>query len=254
MIADTHCHLHMDYYNKDRDEVVKRMQEQDFSFALTVGVSVEDSKGALALSEKWDFIYCTVGIHPHDAKSFSEDVLVELERLAKNSKVLAIGETGLDFYRNLSPKEDQYRAFEAQLDLAQRLDLPVVIHTRDATKETKEVLKRFAGARGVIHCFSGDLKDARDFLDMGFLISFAGHLTYPKNHDLRKVACYVPEDMLFVETDAPFLTPVPLRGKRNEPLYIKYTYMKLAEIRGIDYEDLLHQVCANVQRLFGVDF
>ncbi len=255
MIVDTHCHLHMDYYDKDRGEVISRIEEEGSPFILTVGISVEDSERAVSLAERFPFIYATCGVHPHDAKDFSDEALKRLEELAKSEKVVAIGEIGLDFYRNFSPKEAQFEAFEAQLELAVRLNLPVVIHTRDAHPDTKSVLRRYSSSlRGVvIHCFSGDLSDAKDYLDMGCYISFAGHTTYSKNQHLRDVAKWVPEDRLLVETDAPFLTPMPLRGKRNEPVYVRYTASVIAGVRGISTEELFNLVFENSKSLFALD-
>ncbi len=254
MIVDTHCHLHMDYYDHDREQVIKRMEEEGCPFALTVGIDVEDSVKAVELAHKYPFLWASVGIHPHDASKMDEDAIEKLRKLAGDEKVLSIGECGLDFYRNLSPREKQFEAFEAQLELASELGMPVVIHTRDAHKETLEVLKRFAGkVRGVIHCFSGGRAEAKKYLELGFFISMAGHVTYPKNQELKEVARYVPADRLLIETDAPFLTPVPLRGKRNEPTFVKYTAMLIAQLRNTSYEELLAKVLENVKGLWGVD-
>ncbi|NPA16042.1 MAG: TatD family hydrolase, partial [Deferribacteres bacterium] len=185
-LIDTHCHLHMDYYKKDRDEVIKRAFEQGMVFMLTVGISTKDSKKAYALAHKYHGIYASAGIHPHDAKSACDNDFEEIRKLCQSNKVVAIGEIGLDFYRNLSPKNVQAEVFERLLTLAQELNIPVIIHTRDAHKETKETLKRF-DVKGIIHCFSGDKSDAKDYLDMGFYISFAGNITYG-NRELEDAA------------------------------------------------------------------
>ncbi len=254
MMVDTHCHLHMGYYDGDRDAVLKRMEDDGFAFALTVGIDVEDSERAVELAKGVPFLFASVGIHPHDAVKCSDDALERLKLLAEEPKVVSVGEIGLDFYRNLSPKQEQFRAFEMQLELAKNLGLPVVIHTRSAHRETLGVLKRFAGTiTGVIHCFSGGRIEAKSYLDLGFYISFAGHVTYPKNEELREVARYVPEDRLLIETDAPFLTPVPLRGKRNEPSYVVYTASKVAELRGVDTDRLFEVVLENAKNLWSVD-
>ncbi len=250
---DTHCHLHMDYYCEDRDEVIKRIEEEGCPFLLTVGIDIEDSRCALALAESRDYIWAAVGVHPHDASKLDGEALLELEKLAGHPKAVAVGEVGLDFYRNLSPRDAQFSAFEAQLELAVRLKKPVVIHTRDAHPETKEVLKKYGHSPVVIHCFSGTKEDAKDYLDLGCYISFAGHTTYPKNEGLRLAARYVPLDMMLVETDAPFLTPEPLRGKRNEPVYVKYTAMKLAQMRGISFDSFMEKMLENAKRAFAVD-
>ena len=253
MIVDTHCHLHMDYFQKDRIAVIQRLKEHNCRFLLTVGIDVEDSERAVELAQKENFIFASVGIHPHDAVKCDEEALRQLRHLCQNPKVVALGETGLDFYRNLSPRQKQFEAFEAQLALALELNLPVVIHTRDAHSETKEVLGSYKGLKGVIHCFSGDVRDAKDYLDLGFYISFAGHVTYPKNEPLREACAYVPLDRLLVETDAPFLTPVPLRGRRNEPTYVKYTAELVARVKGVKVDMLFQHVFDNVQALFAID-
>ncbi|BAT71237.1 TatD DNase family protein [Thermosulfidibacter takaii ABI70S6] len=253
MIVDIHCHLHMDYYKKDREQVIARLIEDECRLLLTVGIDAEDSKKAVSLASAQSFIFASVGIHPHDAVKCNDEALKVLEELAKHQKVVAIGEIGLDFYRNLSPREKQFEAFEQQLELAKKLNMSVVIHTRDAHEETKEVLKKYPDVRGVIHCFSGTEQDAKDYLDLGYMISFAGHTTYPPNEALREASEFVPLDMLLVETDAPFLTPVPLRGKRNEPSFVKYTAEVIAKRKGIKVEDLFSAVLENAKALFGVD-
>ncbi len=249
-IIDTHCHLHMDYYKKDREEVIKRAYNNNCIFMLTVGISSKDSEKACELAENHQIIYASAGIHPHNAKSASESDFEKIHKLCNRKKVIALGEIGLDFYRNLSPKKSQEQVFEKLLNMAIEIKIPVIIHTREAHRRTKDFIKRFP-LKGVIHCFSGSKDDAKDYMDMGFYISFAGNLTY--NKDLEEVAQYVPLDRLLVETDAPFLTPSPLRGKRNEPSFVKYTIMKLSSLKDIDPEYLVEKVWENVKTLFSIE-
>jgi len=215
-LIDTHCHLHMDYYKKDRDEVIKRAFEQGMVFMLTVGISTKDSKKAYALAHKYHGIYASAGIHPHDAKSACDNDFEEIRKLCQSNKVVAIGEIGLDFYRNLSPKNVQAEVFERLLTLAQELNIPVIIHTRDAHKETKETLKRF-DVKGIIHCFSGDKSDAKDYLDMGFYISFAGNITYG-NRELEDAAKAVSRKAPG-RNGRPFPDPSPSKGKKERALF-----------------------------------
>ncbi len=248
IFVDTHCHLHMDYYKKDRDEVIKRAYQEGLIFMLTIGISAKDSESAYTLAQKYDRIFASVGIHPHDAKSATNKDFETIKKLCSFEKVVAIGEIGLDFYRNLSPREVQKSVFERLLALAQELEIPVIIHTREAQKETKDILRQF-DVKGIIHCFSGNKKDAKDYLDMGFYISFAGNITYG-NLELEDAAKVVPLDRIFVETDAPFLTPHPLRGKRNEPAFVKYTVVKLSRLKSVSENVLIKSIQNNIKTLF----
>lgn len=249
-LVDTHCHLHMDYYKKDREQVIQRAYENNVMFMLTVGISASDSIKAVELAEKYEKIYACVGVHPHDAKSVNQNDVNIIRKLLAREKVLAIGEIGLDFYRNLSPRQIQIEVFETFMQLALETGYPVVIHTRDAHKETKAILKKYPDVKGVIHCFSGNKEDAKDYLDMGYFISFAGNVTY--NKELEEAARFVPIEKILIETDAPFLTPVPLRGKRNEPAYVKYTLAKLSIIKKKPPEEIVEAVISNINTLWGL--
>ena len=224
---------------------------------VTIGCSLEDSRNALGVAEQYDNVWATLGVHPHDAKDW--DAATEVRIPAHGwaaSEYVAIGEIGLDFYRNLSPHRAQYEAFEAQLALADELNLPVVIHSRDAHEETYDVLLKWAnlGERdhpiGVIHCFSGGADLAHRYHDLGFLISFAGPVTYPKNDALREAAASLPLEAIVVETDCPYLSPQPRRGKRNEPANIRFTAEQIAEARGESIHLVAEQTSANGHRIF----
>ncbi len=252
---DTHAHLHFPEFAADLSAVLDRAREAGVRFILTIGTDVEDSRAAVALAEVHPDIYAAVGIHPHDAAGADEAALEELERLARASpKVVAIGEVGLDYYRNLSPREAQVRAFERQLDLARRLAKPALIHCREAHAEALEILRR-ARVRevgGIMHCFSGSPDVARQCLELGLLISLAGPVTYPNARTLPEVATVVPLDRLVVETDCPFLPPQPYRGKRNEPAYLPITASRVAQLKGRPVEELGAVMTRNAAALFGI--
>lgn len=255
MLFDTHAHLHFPEFAEDLPAVLQRAREAGVRFMLTIGTDVADSRAAVALAEQHAEIFAAVGIHPHDAAQADEDALEELERLAKASpKVVAVGEIGLDYYRNLSPKETQLQVFRLQLDLARRLNKPVLVHCREAHTDTLEVLgwEGIPAAGGIMHCFSGDADVARRCLDLGLLISVAGPVTYPNARKLPEVVALTPPDRLVVETDCPFLPPQPYRGKRNEPAYLAVTAARVAELKGQPMEKLGLAMTRNALALFGV--
>lgn len=251
-LVDTHCHLHMDDYRDDRREVIQRAKEQGIGWMVTVGIDLADSEKALALARSDPSILCTVGIHPHAAGEVDERDFEMLEALAREEKVVAVGETGLDYYRDLSPRDVQREAFLRQIEVAKAVGKPLVIHCRDAYKDLIRLMRQH-GARdigGVIHCFSGDWPYAKTFLDMGFFLSFAGPLTYPQARRLREVFQRVPEDAILMETDAPFLAPQPLRGKRNEPAFIVHTYREGARLKGLELKEWGLSVTENFRKAF----
>jgi len=254
-LVDTHAHLDGGRFAPDRDEVVARAAAEGVTTILTVGCDLESSRAAVEIASLYPDVYAAIGIHPHDAITVNEKSLEELCRLATTAnKVVAIGETGLDFYRDRSPREDQRKAFRAQIRLARELDLPLIVHDRDAHEEIVAILrKENAGAvGGVLHCFSGDLAMARQCLELGFFISFPGTLTYPNNDALRDVARALPVDVMLVETDCPYLAPQQWRGKRNEPAYVRATAETLAEIKNLTLEDVARVTSLNAYRLFGI--
>jgi TatD DNase family protein len=251
MLIDSHAHLDMDDFDADRDQVIKRAVQGGVMAIITVGIDLASSRKAAEIASKYEFIYATVGYHPHNADEADAKELEKLRSLASEPKVVAWGEIGLDFFRRLSPPEKQVKAFERQLDMATEQGLPVIIHDRDAHTDLLRILKsRKRQYRGVIHCFSGDYDLAMDLIELGFYISFPGTVTYKSAVDTQAAAARVPMERLLVETDCPYLTPVPFRGKRNEPLYVKHTAGKIAQLRQLDFEELAQATSANTVRLF----
>ena len=254
MLIDTHAHLEMSEFDKDRDAVIERALENGVDAIIAVGINLEDSKKAIALAKSHDAVYATVGVHPHDAKSIDTATYDSLKKLAEKEKVVAYGEIGLDFFRDRSPRDIQIKRFQEQLDLAGELKLPVVIHSRDAHSETFEILKKHKGnLRGVLHCFSGDYEMATKYIDLGYYISIPGTIIFPNAEKLVEVVQKIPLDSLLVETDSPFLTPAPKRGKRNEPAYVAYVAKKISEIRGLSPEEVGMTTSENARNLFGID-
>jgi len=252
MLIDSHAHLEMGEFDNDRDDVIKRAQQAGVKRIITVGTTVSDCEKALSIAGRYEAVYAAVGIHPHEVKSIHDKTYDDLKRLAKSDKIVAFGEIGLDFFRNLSPRDIQVKRFSEQLDLAQELELPIIIHDREAHKETLSMLRGWQGKRGVIHCFSGDYKMANACIDMGFYISIPGAVTFGKSEKLQDVIRRIPLSSLLVETDAPYLTPHPNRGKRNEPAYVIHTARKVAEIKGLSFEQVADASSRNANALFGI--
>jgi len=251
-MIDTHAHLDFPQFDKDREEVIKTSFASGVERIINIGVDLESSRKSIDLADKFPEIYATVGVHPHDAKKVDDTYLNELEKLASYKKVCAIGEIGLDFYRNLSPKDKQTEAFEKQIDLAQKLNLPMVVHIRGAYKEALTILKKKNTGKigGVLHCFSGDLKEAKEGLDLGFYLSFNGTLTY-HNSRSTEIAKKIHLDFILTETDSPYLTPHPHRGERNRPDYVSLVIKKLSEIFSpLTFEDIERITSLNADKLF----
>jgi len=253
MLIDTHAHLQMNKYDRDRDAVIARTIESGIECIINASFDLPSSRQAVKLAEEYENLYAAVGVHPHDAKTLDDGTLDILRELSKHPKVVAIGEMGLDYYRDLSPRSVQKSAFGKQLRLAVEVDLPVIIHNRDAHDDTMAILKQHGDQiNGVMHCFSGDIGFADKCIRMGLHISFAGPVTYPKSHQLRDVAAYVPQDRFFVETDCPYLTPQFKRGKRNEPSYVKAVAKKIAEVRRVAFPEIARITTSNARTFFGI--
>lgn len=256
VLFDTHAHLYFPEFAADLPAVLGRARAAGVARFLAVGTDAEGSRAAVALAEREGDVYAAVGIHPHDAGGADETAFAEVERLARGSpRVVAVGEIGLDFFRDLSPRRVQVAAFRRQLALARRLGKPVLVHCRNAHAETVEILEG-EGVRevgGIMHCFSGDEAVARRCLDLGLLISVAGPVTYPNARRLPEVVRLVPEDRLVVETDCPFLPPQPYRGKRNEPAYLPVTAARVAALRGRPVEELGPRMAETARALFRID-
>jgi TatD DNase family protein len=254
LLFDTHAHIDAAEFGKDLVEVWQRAQQAGVTRVINVAIDLPSARRAVDLANAHEGIYATVGVHPHFAKDFGPSQMQAMVELARQPRVVAIGETGLDFYRDRSPRDAQRQAFREQIRLARRLRLPVVIHDRNAHAETMAILKEeeAADVGGVWHCFSGDVRLAREVLAMGFFISFAGPLTYPKADSLREVARQVNLSRVLIETDCPYLTPQAHRGKRNEPAFVYYVAEALANIRGMTVERVAELTTANARRLFRI--
>ncbi len=251
MIIDTHCHLYFEELRKDLDSVLHRANDLGVNTFICVGTNINDSRESLILAQKYKSIFATAGIHPHDAHDAAEDYLKELRKLLDNEKIVAVGEMGLDYFRNISNPEAQKTVFRAQLQLAEDISKPIVFHNREADEDIIRILSDFPNVIGVAHCFSSSYETAMKLIEMGFYISFSGNLTF-KNSHLPKVAKKLPLERLLVETDSPFLSPVPYRGKINEPGRSRYVVEKLAEIFGSDIDKIASITTANAKKLFNL--
>jgi TatD DNase family protein len=251
MIVDTHCHLYFEELNKDLDGVLSRANELGVNIFICVGTNINDSHESLTLAQKYKNIYATAGIHPHDSKDAAEDDLQELRKLLDNEKIVAVGEMGLDYFRNISNSDTQKIVFKDQLKLAEETNKPIVFHNREADEDIINILSDFPNVIGVAHCFSSSYETAIKLIEMGFYISFSGNLTF-KNSHLPEVAKKLPLDRLLVETDSPFLSPVPFRGKTNEPGRTRYVVEKLAEIFDSDIDQIASITTANAKNLFNL--
>lgn len=256
-LVDSHTHLDFPEFDPDREKVIERAWETGVRLIVNVGTDVDSSFASISLAEKHPFIYASAGLHPHDASLLDEKTRRALEELACHSKVVAIGETGLDYYRNYSPKEAQREAFAFHLELARKLGKPLIIHSRDAHRETMNFLEEFARnpgklspPYGVMHCFSGSLEMAREAIERGFFVSVAGPLTFQNARKLPAIVKEIPIDFLLIETDCPYLAPHPYRGKRNEPAYVRFVAEAMAEIKGLSPEEVGRRMLANALKLF----
>ena len=252
MLIDSHAHLEMPEFKKDLEAVIQRAKGSGVEYIFTVGTEKKDWKRAVEIADSHPSIYAILGVHPHNAKEIDDQTYPTLRGLCRNGKVKAYGEIGLDFFRNLSPRDIQLKRFREQIGLAKELDLPIVIHDREAHRETLEILKseKAEESGGIIHCFSGDYEMAKDCLDMGFYISIPGSITFKNAEGFRKIVERIPLESLLVETDAPFLTPEPFRGKRNEPSYVRYTAQKVAEIKKVSLEKVAEITTENALRVY----
>jgi len=253
MLVDTHAHLQDEAYH-DMKAVLKRAADNSVEKVVCIGYDYESSVEALNLARKYKEIFAVIGIHPHDAKELNDNILTKLYDLGRDPKVVAIGEIGLDYFRNLSPKEMQQKAFLAQLKLAKELNKPIVIHDRDAHKEVLDILKTEKGAAngGIMHCYSGHLPLAIELMKLGFHISFAGPITFKNAKKAHEVAAKIPLNRLLIETDCPYLTPEPYRGKVNEPANVLLVAEKIAELRQESLEVIAYQTTLNAYRVFNI--
>ena len=253
MLVDSHCHLDYNDFEDDFEDIILHMKENGITAALNAGNNVDSLNEQLALSEKYPFIYTAVGVHPHNADEYPDITAADLVEKSQHKKIVAIGECGLDYYYDYSTKENQYRAFIEQIKAAQETGLPLIIHTRDADDDTIAILSeqyKKAPFSGEIHCFSSSKKLAEFALSIGFYISASGIITFNKSGDLREIFAEVPMDRLLVETDSPFLAPVPLRGHRNEPANVRFVAEKLAQIKDVSFDEIAKVTSENFYNLF----
>jgi TatD DNase family protein len=252
MFIDSHCHLEMEHFDKDREQVIKRCLEQGFTYILTVGTEEKYFERVIEILNEYPEVYGAIGIHPHNSNELNIGLARRIEGYLTHKKIIAYGEIGLDFFKNYSPRDIQIKVFEEQIQSAKKACLPIIVHSRNAKEETLQILKETdaCSSGGVIHCYSYDLDTAKRLLDMGFYISIPGTITYNNTETLRTAVQYIPIDRILVETDAPFLTPHPFRGKRNEPAFAKYTVEKIATIKAIDIEDMTSYIYDNFKKLF----
>jgi TatD DNase family protein len=250
-LVDSHCHLDDRQFDEDREATIERARAAGIErlMAIGTGSGPPDLEAAIRLADRYPFVYATVGVHPHDAAKATQESFGRLRELTRHTKVRAVGEIGLDYHYDFSPRDVQRAVFEKQLEIAAEAGLPVVIHTREAWEDTLAVLGALWHNGGIMHCFTGDETQARQALDLGFHLAFGGVLTFPKAEAVRQAACITPDDRLLVETDCPYLAPVPMRGKRNEPAFLVETVRRLAEVRQVTPETIARQTTLNFDRL-----
>ena len=251
-LFDTHAHLLSERFDEDRHILIERQPSLGIVGVIEIGTTLEDSEAAAKLAMQTDYIYAAVGVHPHDAKDAPSDYIAQLEALIMQPKVVAIGEIGLDYHYDFSPRDVQQKVFSAQLDLAQRHNLPVAIHMREATQDTLSILREHKGLIGVMHCFSGSAETAQILIDMGLCISFTGSVTFKNAKKTVDAAATVPLNRLMAETDCPYLSPEPIRGQRNDPSNVRYVLQRLSEIKGITFDEMCRINIENVKGLYGI--
>lgn len=255
-MIDSHAHLDDPKFDLDRDSLIKNLEKHGIEYVFNIGADIVSSRNSVALADKYENIYAVVGIHPHDASSYNEEIEKELIELAKNKKVVAIGEIGLDYYYDNSPRDIQMEVFKKQIELAAKLNLPIVIHSRDAHKDTfdtlKEAREKYPDMKVLIHCYSSSVEMMREYMKLGFYISLGGAVTFKNSVTPKEVAKEVPLDRLLLETDSPYMAPVPLRGKRNEPMFVKYVAEEIASLRGINVEEVIDKTSKNTKEFYGI--
>ncbi len=249
-LIDSHCHIDSDRYDDDREDVIKRIGEE-LEFAVNIGYDLCSSVESLELAKKYDFIYATVGVHPADLKGYNEETERQLEELAGDERVVAIGEIGLDYHWMTSPKEVQKEFFRSQMEIARRVGKPVVIHSREAMADTLEILDEYMDVMGIIHSYPGSYESAKRVMDR-YYFGINGVLTFKNNVKTKEVVYKLPLEKIIIETDSPYLTPVPFRGKRNEPGYVKYVAQEIADIKGVSLEEVVRVTNENTRRAYKI--
>ncbi len=254
MFVDTHAHLFFNNFDGEVDQVIDRAVNHGIDYILVPSTDLKTAEQVAELTEKYDIIYGAVGLHPHDTKEWDNSWLEKIEELSKLEKIVAIGEIGLDYYYDYSPKEKQLEAFKAQIDLALKLDLPIIVHNRDSDDDLMKVIGEYcsSGLKAQFHCFNSTVENAQELINMNYMISFTGNITFKKADELRKLVKAVGLDHMLLETDSPFMTPIPHRGKRNEPSNIKYVAEKIAEIHQTSVKEVARLTSLNAFKLFGI--
>lgn len=254
MLFDTHAHYNSERFEDDVDEVLGSMRENGIDLIMNACSSTDEISGIIALCEKYDFMYGSVGVHPHEAESMTDNDLEILRKSSRHDKIKAIGEIGLDYYYDFSPREIQKERFAQQVELAKELGLPVIIHDRDAHKDTMDILRacNVRDCGGVFHCYAGSVEMVKEVLDWGMYVAFGGSLTFKKSVKPKEVAKYVPLDRIVTETDAPYLTPEPQRGRRNDSRYMHLVAELIAELKQLPYEEAAKATYQNGKALFGI--
>ena len=253
MLFDTHAHYDSGAFNADRMEVLASMPEQGVGLILNPGCDLETSRTAVSLANAFDFVYAAVGVHPSDCETYTDQVEEELRRLAADPKVKAIGEIGLDYYwKDNAPAEVQKAVFRRQMELARELKLPVIIHDREAHRDCLEIVKEFPDVTGVYHCYSGGIEDAKTLVKLGWMLSFTGVVTYKNARKSLEVIEWLPMDRIMIETDSPYLTPEPFRGKRNDSSKVRYVAETIARVKGLDVDEVIRLTTENGTRFFHI--
>jgi len=252
MYFDTHAHYCDRRFDDDRNELLCSMQEAGVSLILNAGSSMRSSKQSLELADKYSFVYASIGIHPHDAKSMTDNTLSDLEVLLQHAKAVAVGEIGLDYHYDFSPRDVQKKRFREQLELARRINKPVIIHERESLSDTLNLVREYSDLVGVFHCFSGSWETAKIILDLGWYLSFTGVITFKNARRALEVIEKMPSDRIMLETDCPYLAPDPKRGRRNSSLYLPYIAEKVAQVRGMKTHEVAELTMENGKRFFGI--
>ncbi|MDP4181842.1 MAG: TatD family hydrolase [Bacillota bacterium] len=254
MLFDSHAHYDDEKFNEDRDDTIKNARESGVSYILNAATDIDTSLFGVGLTEKYDFIYTAVGVHPHCVGAMDEDAIIKMSELVKKPKVVAVGEIGLDYYYDNSPRDVQKHWFLRQIEFAKDVNKPIIVHDRDAHEDIMNLIKSSHAEKvgGVIHCFSGSVQMAKELLDLGFYLSFAGAVTFKNARKAIEVLQYAPIDRILIETDSPYLTPEPFRGKRNDSRHVRLVAEKIAEIKGLSFEDVALTTLNNAKDLFGI--
>lgn len=252
MYFDSHAHYDDERFDEDREELIESLKSKGVDYIVNAAADMKSCFTSLELAHQYDFIFSSVGVHPHDVKDLTEKDIETMEKLAEDPKVVAVGEIGLDYYYDNSPREDQRQWFKRQLEMAKKLDLPVIIHSREASEETYDIIMASGVKEGVIHCFSGSLELAREYVKRGFYIGVGGSLTFKNAKKTVRVVEGIDLNHILIETDCPYLTPVPHRGERNDSSYLQFVIAKIAEIKGVSVEEVARISSENAKRLFRI--